>query len=129
MQNDSFPYQKEWQAYRKLRNKFYLISFLGVLIIFLIGFIFSRVVSFSDSQFIGLAAVLFMLWGYITTYWHHKVSSLKCPKCHEKFFLLILRGTEPLMMQHYCNNCGLPKYSGSTFYKPENALSLLDKDH
>lgn len=113
MQNNKYPYQKEWKEYRKRRNVSFLTLFSAIAIFVLTG-LFCSFVGINIKENFALQFVIFSVWAII--YWYNlsKFYNWKCPRCDERFFVRSFWITNPIFSSE-CRNCGLPKYDGSTF--------------
>ncbi len=115
-------FESEWREYRKRRNQYYLAFGLIPLYLIFIG-IFDYLLTMileKPSNYENVLSSLYFL--IISSYFFLVLVTLarfntwKCPNCNEQFFAFSFWVTSPTMMKN-CENCKLPKFYGSSFYK------------
>jgi hypothetical protein len=115
MESEKYPYQKDWEEYRKRRNLCFSIFISIFIFLPLIGML-SRALSFDLKQNYGVQYVLAAPWIIGCFISLSKFNTWNCPRCGKQFFTYSFWITSPIF-QSNCGNCKLPKYKGSTFYK------------
>jgi hypothetical protein len=109
MESEKYPYQNEWEEYKRRQKTFWLV-FLGFIpFILLINGVSNELFGkFPSGYEIGLVGFV-IAWSICSIrfqYW-------KCPNCgksfHRKWWWTNIFSSK-------CLHCKLPKYEGSTFY-------------
>jgi len=113
--NDKYHFQKQWEEYRRRRNRQYIAAVAcGVMpnLIF-----FSLLKSGAESStaavvlvFSSIVSVIVIL--AVMFHFHKWI----CPNCEKRFFVKSYWVRFPELLPN-CTNCNLPKYAGSTFEK------------
>lgn len=126
MPDNEFPYQKEWQKYRRLKNRIYILGILGVLSLFLATPVFYRL-GLSDNGSLAAGIAVFMIVGELWGYSVYRFDKWRCPKCRGDYFYRwsLIEPARPFG-QTECFSCGLSRYEGSTFFKAPLRLNLKD---
>ncbi|HQU86826.1 MAG TPA: hypothetical protein PKY59_27075 [Pyrinomonadaceae bacterium] len=112
MNGEKYPYQKEWEKYRRLRNADFGIFFIGGLGIMILA----GIVGLFWGKQGWFEILLFIIWFFFCLRALIKFHNWQCPRCGERFFTYSFFATSPIFISN-CRNCNLPKYSGSTFLK------------
>ena len=110
--NEKYPYQKQWEEYRRLKNRQYFVFIRGFtlnLISYLGGLI-----GLNSSVILTIQFVLMIVWIVALIYIVFRFYNWKCPSCGERFFRRTFWITMPELLSN-CSNCNLPKYEGSSF--------------
>lgn len=111
--NEKFPYQKQWQEYRRRRNRQYIVGVAGMLLPGLLVFALLKS-GLALNKVIWLyifIAGFAMIVIFAVIYHFHGWS---CPNCGKRFFVRSFWHRFPEFLRS-CTNCNLPKYTGSTF--------------
>jgi hypothetical protein len=112
MENGKYPYQKDWEEYKRRQKAFWLV-FLGYIpFMFLFNVVLAdlfRVFSFGENVSFFCFIVFGVVWiicGIRLQYW-------KCPQCRNSFHA---KWWWRNIFSSKCLHCKLPKYEGSSFY-------------
>jgi hypothetical protein len=111
MENEKYPYQKEWEEYKKRQKVFWLVflCFIPFILLFrLIGNLFQSLTSSGDIGSLG-----FIVFGIVWTICGIRLQYWKCPQCGKAFHTKWYWNN---ILSSKCLHCKLPKYEGSTFY-------------
>lgn len=110
MQGEKYPYQKEWEEYRRLRNG-WIVSFpLGILGAIIIGIVLDYL--FGEQLWGGYLA--FCVYGFVYLKAVIRFNNWRCPRCNDRFYSPSFWASSPADITN-CRNCNLLKYSGSSF--------------
>lgn len=114
MENEKYPYQKEWQKYLEL-DRVYKKIFISAPLPFLLFFLTLKINSYYTLPelivFLPIAAFFLIIF-----FGKYKLANLigwKCPRClsdkgnTESFWFLTIN------VKGDCKNCGLKKWEGS----------------
>lgn len=112
MENEQYPYQKQWEEYQRRRNTIFYIFISPILAALLIALLNSVGIKFDKNA--GVEFFLAVVWGIAYLISVMSLYRFRCPKCGQGFFALF-RLESPLLRDK-CDNCKLSKYFGSTFY-------------
>jgi len=110
MKSEKYDYQKEWEEYRKRRNLRYLI-FLSGIIFFPLGRLYFHLIGLDPTN-LALQFFLIAMWGIAFLTSIARFNTWKCPHCRDHFFV-----TSSTAWLSKCQNCDLPKYYSSNFYR------------
>ena len=110
---DGFIFQKEWEEYRRLRNRSFLTFFAAVPAFALIWLVL-HLIGIELKDYFGLQFVMFVVWAVLYLRALSRFHLWECPRCHNRFFTYSFAVTSPIMLSN-CRSCYLPKYSGYTF--------------
>lgn len=113
MENEKFPYQKQWEEYRKLRNISFGVFFIPYLLIFLLGVLF-QFLKFSINVNVLVQLVIFFIWVFCYLLTSKNFYNWKCPRCGHRYFTWSTGKTNPIFLDQ-CQRCNLWKYEGSNF--------------
>ncbi|MGC2236342.1 MAG: hypothetical protein WA584_09285 [Pyrinomonadaceae bacterium] len=105
--HEKYPYQKQWEEYRRLKNRQYIIFIGGGIIINLPDY-------FHNLRSIQL--ILIIGWVVALIYVIFRFHTWKCPGCEKRFFVSSFWIRHPELLSN-CRNCDLRKYKGSAFEK------------
>lgn len=108
-----FPYQKQWEEYRRRRN-LHLFAFVSL---FIYPFIINAVLFFieiNDKKRNTLELMFFGVWAILYLAALMNFRTWKCPKCREQFLTKEYR-SRSWFLTGKCQNCNFVKYEGSTF--------------
>jgi predicted RNA-binding Zn-ribbon protein involved in translation (DUF1610 family) len=109
------PFQKQWEEYRRRRNRQYIVGAIGFVAPSLIFFALRK-----NGMESGKAMVLmyflsmFALIVIVAVMLHFR--KWICPNCGKRFFVRSFWNRFPELL-HNCVNCNLQKYTGSTFVR------------
>lgn len=110
MNGEKYPYQKEWEEYRRLRNAdfgtFFLGSFGIMILASLMGLLKVK------QEWIVYLVVFIWIFFYLRAL--IRFNNWRCPRCYKRFFTSSFFATSPVFISN-CRNCNLLKYSGSSF--------------
>ena len=112
MKNDEFPYQKQWQDYKRRRVTFWLVfvSYIPFMFLF-VGVLGNLIKNSSFSGDIGFIGFIF--FGFVWTICGLRLQYWKCPRCGKAFHTKWWWNN---IFSSKCLHCKLPKYEGSSFY-------------
>lgn len=108
MISEKYPYQKEWEDYRKKSSQAHWAWFINAPI-FALTILFIK--NFSEN-YIWVPFVIFFTIFIVVSWFTIKVTNWACPRCGETFRNKMLFVQ---MLAADCRKCGLIKYEGSTF--------------
>jgi len=112
--SEEYPYQKQWEEYRRLRNRQYIVFAIGGVLINIVDWILNAVSK--NNKIIGfILPIAIFIWFFGLIFSVVKFHRWKCPRCDERFFQISFWIRMPELLNN-CKNCELPKYKGSTFY-------------
>jgi hypothetical protein len=108
MEDEQYPYQKEWEDYYKRENSFhrvFILFFPFLILLWLVTLVFFR--NFEWVFSIGFIAAL--LYVFIL---RHRLVSWCCPRCGTRFWN---KNWFSYSVSDKCRNCELLKDEGSFF--------------
>lgn len=117
MENEKYPYQKQWEEYKFRLVSFWVIFVSYIPFMLLFGFIANRILPSGLSKN-GL--VYFIAFVGFTIIWSISVVRLnywKCPRCGKSFHQTFWQHN---IFSKSCLHCKLKKYDGSNFEKNYN---------
>ena len=110
---EKYPFQKQWEDYRRRRNRQYIIGIVCVLTPGLLVFtLFKSGMESNRAILIYLLAESFALIVFFAVMF--KFHKWICPNCGKRFFVKSFWIRFPELLPN-CTNCSLQKYKGSTF--------------
>ena len=112
--NEQYLYQKEWEKYRQLRNRQYIVFISGFLL-YPVKY-FGTFIGLNQNLFSTVEFFLTAVWIVALVYVVFRFHTWKCPACGERFFRRTFWLTMPELLNK-CRSCELPKYAGSTLRK------------
>ncbi len=108
METEKFPYQKEWEDYRRKAKKCWIAWLVCMPIIWLT---ILSIKNLPDN--LTLLPVFVFVPSFLVLCWSiYKVIKWDCPKCDNSARNKMLFAQ---MVATNCRSCGLIKYEGSTF--------------
>jgi membrane protein YdbS with pleckstrin-like domain len=113
--NEKNPYQKQWEEYRRLRNRQYIVFIVGGVIINLLVYL-SGSLELNSNVVSTIQIVLLIIWLVSLIYVIFRFHTWKCPNCGKRFFVASFWVRQPEFLSN-CRHCDLRKYTGSTFEK------------
>lgn len=118
---EKYHYQKQWEEYRRRRNRQYIVGIAGMLLPGAI-FLVLRKSGMESNKAMVLLSFLSILATIIVVAVILHFHKWMCPNCGKRFFVKSFWVRFPEFSPD-CTNCHLPKYAGSTFeqnYKLNN---------
>lgn len=108
MENEKYPYQKQWEDYRRKARKSWTAWFICIPIALL------AILSLKNlpDNFALLPVLVFLFVFMFLGWFSYKVTEWDCPRCNDSSRNKM---TFAQMVATDCRNCGLTKYEGSTF--------------
>ncbi len=112
MENEKYPYQKDWEEYKK-RQKTYWLVFLAFLpFTFLIQLISVNLPEINLPD-VNIGFLCFIVFGICWTICGVRLLYWRCPRCGNSFHAKWLFSN---IFSGKCLHCKLAKYEGSSFY-------------
>jgi len=111
--DEKYPYQRQWEEYRRRRNSQYIVFIVGALASNLIFYALTKIGVNTNIATLALAFLL-AVWFIALIFAVFRFHKWKCPACGERFFVSSFWIRQP-EFQSMCSNCSLLKFSGSTF--------------
>jgi hypothetical protein len=99
-------HMKEWEVYKSLKRKFFLIWLFYLPVWFATFLISALIFGKGSSASILIPAVIAFIWVGLFLLLAARLRAWKCPRCHAAFESWWRAGFTPR-----CANCGLQKYS------------------
>ncbi len=109
MDEEKYPYQKEWASLRLRNRLFWSFAFCLIPLYFLLDFSVKKL-SENLQNIIGF--FVFIDWGLII-FTLISFYVWKCPRCKNNYFRFL--ESINFLFDFECKNCSLKKYEGSDF--------------
>ncbi|HEX8196980.1 MAG TPA: hypothetical protein VF571_12385 [Pyrinomonadaceae bacterium] len=113
MSEETTKYQKEWEEYRRKRNKM-LFSFFSIFLFVAFPALILNLFGITAKVGSGFEVLIFVIWATWYLISMKNFHNWKCPRCNDYFFTYSFWITSPILLDK-CRNCGLSKYDGSGF--------------
>ncbi len=108
---EKYPYQKQWEEYRRRRNILFWV-FAAPLLVITLPTLFLNFFGYRFEENFGIEVLIFAFFVICLFSAHQYIYHWNCPKCGRKFF----EWSANIIFVENCQKCNLPKYKGSTFY-------------
>lgn len=113
MENEKYPYQKEWEEFLKLDSTSKKIRLLAPLPFLVFAFLAWTLEEWVFDTYLPIILVgIFLVILFFSIYYYSKAMDWKCPRCsknksnnHFSFLTAMEKGK--------CESCGLEKWEGS----------------
>lgn len=102
MENEKYPYQKEWEDYKRRERIYWSMFFF----LFPLHFLYVQIAKVIQVEAYSYFLLIFWVLLIVSLI---RLETWKCPRCKETFHFFI-RG---FYNREQCKNCGLNKFEGS----------------
>lgn len=110
--NNGHNYQQEWQKYRVLRARLYIVTIPMTILFGITLAIMVLSLGLIERKILIWTIVSLTLAALVSLHSILRLQRWKCPGCGEAFHG---RQVVPNLFESTCRNCGLRRYDGSTF--------------